>query len=127
MKFRTRKMVAAKDLNSNGRLFGGRVLAWIDEEAFIFTACQLDSTSVVTRSISTVEFVASARQGDLVEIGTEVVEFGRTSITVRCEVRNRRTQESITKVERIVFVQIDGHGQPVEHGRAAVTDLQANG
>lgn len=119
-------MVAARDLNSNGRLFGGRVLAWIDEEAFIFAACQLDSTSVVTRSISAVEFVASARQGDLVEIGTEVVEFGRTSITVRCEVRNRRTQQSITKVERVVFVQIDEQGQPVEHGRTAVTDLQAN-
>ena len=35
MKFYTRKMVAAKDLNSNGSLFGGRLLAWIDEEAFI--------------------------------------------------------------------------------------------
>ena len=41
MKFFTRKMVAAKDLNSNGSLFGGRVLSWIDEEAFIFSACQL--------------------------------------------------------------------------------------
>lgn len=124
MKFRSRKMVAAKDLNSNGRLFGGRVLAWIDEEAFIFAACQLDSTSVVTRSMSAVEFVASARQGDLVEIGTEVVEFGRTSVTLRCEVRNRRTQQSITKVERIVFVQTDENGLPVEHGRTGISDLQ---
>lgn len=118
-------MVAARDLNSNGRLFGGRVLAWIDEESFIFAACQLDSTSVVTRSMSAVEFVASARQGDLVEIGTEVVGFGRTSITVRCEVRNRRTQQAITTVERIVFVRTDEHGLPVEHGRTGAGDSQA--
>lgn len=116
MKYRTRKMVAAKDLNSNGTLFGGRVLAWVDEEAFIFAACQLDSTSVVTRSMSAVEFLATARQGELVEIGTEVVGFGRTSITVACEVRNRRTRQSITRVERTVFVRVDGEGRAVPHG-----------
>ena len=30
MIFRTRKMISAKDLNSNGTLFGERVLEWID-------------------------------------------------------------------------------------------------
>lgn len=116
MKYRTRKMVAAKDLNSNGSLFGGRVLAWIDEEAFIYAACQLQSTSVVTRSISDVHFLTGARQGDIVEIGTEVVEFGRTSIVIECEVRNRRTRQSITKVDRLVFVRVDGEGEPKVHG-----------
>ncbi|MFW5970391.1 MAG: acyl-CoA thioesterase, partial [Halofilum sp. (in: g-proteobacteria)] len=118
MKYRTRKMVAAKDLNSNGSLFGGRVLEWIDEEAFIYAACQLKSTSVVTRSISDVHFLAGARQGDIVEIGTEVVEFGRTSIVIECEVRNRRTRQSITKVDRLVFVRVDGEGEPKIHGIA---------
>jgi len=116
MKYRTRKMVAAKDLNSNGSLFGGRVLAWIDEEAFIYATCQLKSTSVVTRSISDVHFLTGARQGDIVEIGTEVVEFGRTSITIECEVRNRRTRQSITKVDRLVFVRVDADGEPKPHG-----------
>lgn len=125
MKYRTRKMVAAKDLNSNGSLFGGRVLAWIDEEAFIFVACQLDSSSVVTRSISEVEFVSTARQGDLIEVGTETVALGRTSITVRCAVRNRRTGQIITRVERIVFVHVDAAGQPVPHGRQAPRSITA--
>lgn len=120
MKYRTRKMVAAKDLNSNGWLFGGRVLAWIDEEAFVFASCQLESTAVVTRSISAVHFLASARQGDVVEIGTDVVEFGRTSISITCEVRNRRTQQSITQVDRIVFVRVDGDGQAVPHGKGGL-------
>lgn len=109
-------MVAAKDLNSNGGLFGGRVLEWIDEEAFVYATCQLGSTSVVTRSISDVHFLTGARQGDIVEIGTEVVEFGRTSIAIECEVRNRRTRQSITKVDRLVFVRVDADGEPKPHG-----------
>jgi len=50
MLFRTRKMISAKDLNSNGTLFGGRVLAWIDEEAFIFATCQIGSEKLVTKN-----------------------------------------------------------------------------
>ena len=84
MIFRTRTMIAARDLNSNGTLFGGRVLEWIDEEAFIYASCQLDSESVVTHSISEIRFVSSARQGDIVEIGVAATASGRTSITLRC-------------------------------------------
>ena len=117
MKFRTRKMIAARDLNSNGTLFGGRVLDWIDEEAFIFASCQLESTSVVTRTMSEINFVATARQGEVIEVGMEVVAFGRTSITLRCEVRNRQTKQTITAVEKIVFVLVDQDGRPVAHGK----------
>lgn len=63
MQFRTRKMIAARDLNSNGSLFGGRVLGWIDEEAFIYASCQLESESIVTRTMSEINFVATGRQG----------------------------------------------------------------
>lgn len=117
MRFRTRKMIAARDLNSNGTLFGGRVLDWIDEEAFIFASCQLETESVVTRSMSEINFVSTARQGDIVEIGMAAVSFGRTSITLRCEVRNRRTKRTITAVDRITFVRVDEAGRPTPHGK----------
>ena len=116
MRYRTRKMIAARDLNSNGTLFGGRVLDWIDEEAFIYASCQLESESVVTRTMSEINFVSTARQGEVVEIGMETVSFGRTSITLTCEVRNRRTRQAITAVDRIVFVLVDEKGAPTPHG-----------
>ena len=106
MKFYSRKMVAAKDLNSNGSLFGGRLLAWIDEEAFIFTTFQLKDPSVVTRYISNIEFLSTARIGDIVEIGMEVVEMGRTSITLACVVRKKGTEKIITQIDKIVFVLV---------------------
>jgi acyl-CoA hydrolase len=118
-------MIAARDLNSNGSLFGGRVLSWIDEEAFIYATCQLDSQSIVTRTMSEINFLASGRQGDVIEIGMETVMFGKTSLTLRCAVRNLRSKKTITAVEKIVFVLVDEQGRPIPHGKAVekITDL----
>jgi acyl-CoA hydrolase len=113
-------MIAARDLNSNGTLFGGRVLDWIDEEAFIYASCQLETESVVTRTMSEINFVSTARQGEVVEIGMDAIAFGRTSITLKCEVRNRRTRRTITAVDRIVFVRVDDRGLPTPHGKTHV-------
>ncbi len=115
LEYRTRKIVKPLDLNPHGTLFGGRVLEWIDEEAAIFAACQLNSSRIVTKIMSAVNFVSSARTGDIVEIGCEVLAFGRTSITVRCAVRNKETGQMITEVDKIVFVQVDDEGRPTPH------------
>jgi len=117
MKYFTRKMIAPKDLNSNGTLFGGRVLDWIDEEAYIFCSCQLDNDRVVTRSMGEVEFVSSAIRGDIIEIGMETIKIGVTSITIRCDVRNKRTEERLTSVNKIVFVNLGPDGKPAPHGK----------
>jgi acyl-CoA thioesterase YciA len=120
--FRTRKWVRPEDLNANGTLFGGSLLKWIDEEATIYTILQLGNGRVVTKFISEINFVASARQGDLVEMGLRATEFGRTSLSMRAEVRNMVTQASILTIEKIVFVGLDANGAPVPHGYDSLTD-----
>jgi acyl-CoA hydrolase len=115
MEFRTRKFVKPPDLNPHGTLFGGRVLEWIDEEAAIFAACQVGSSSLVTKLMSEINFVSSARNGDIIEIGCETLNFGRTSIAVRCQVRNKETGALITEVDKIVFVHVDKNGKPTPH------------
>tara|TARA_X000000368_G_C23021770_1_gene708299 strand:- start:959 stop:1321 length:363 start_codon:yes stop_codon:yes gene_type:complete len=116
MKYRTRKMVTPKDLNAIGTLFGGRVLDWIDEEAYIYTTCQLDSMSVVTRSIGRIDFKASAKHGDLIEIGMDTINLGKTSITLKATIRNMKTGDIITEVNDIVFVNVKD-GKPYPHGK----------
>lgn len=116
MVYRTRKMVMHGDLNGAGTLFGGRALAWIDEEAAVFAACQLGRFGLATKFISSIDFKAPAHVGEIIEIGTEVVKFGRTSITVRCSMRNKSTKSEIVLVDQIVFVSVDEHGKPVPHG-----------
>ena len=124
MKYRTRKLIKPSDLNARGSLFGGQVLKWIDEEAAIFCICQLGSSQIVTKAMSEINFVQTAKQGDIVEIGCEVVKFGTTSITVSCDVRNKNTKQSIIKIEEIVFVLLDENGKPKPHGRSKTQHRQ---
>jgi len=101
MNFHTRKWIKPEDLNPNGTLFGGSLLRWIDEEAAIYSIVQLGNNRAVTKYIS-----------------------GRTSITLRCEVRNKITRKSILTIEKIVFVNLDEHGNPVPHGKTHITYIK---
>jgi len=118
----SRRWVRPEDLNAHGTLFGGSLLRWIDEEASIFAILQLGNERVVTRFLSEIEFVSSAWQGDLIELGLQVTGFGRSSISMRCEVRNMITRADILTIARIVFVGLDEAGLPLAHGFTEVTN-----
>ena len=120
MRFHTRKWVKPEDLNPNGTLFGGRLLAWIDEEAALYTIIQLENSRVVTKYMSEINFMSSARQGDIIEIGIEVIKFGSSSLTLKCEARNKMTRETIITVDHIVMVNLDNYGKPKPHGKSKV-------
>ena len=92
MKYYSRKMIKHEDLNHSSHLFGGRVLGWIDEEAWAFACCQMDTTQVVTKYMSEIEFISSAKLGELIEIGINLVHVGTTSVTLECRVRNKLTK-----------------------------------
>lgn len=120
MRFHTRKLVKPEDLNSNGTLFGGKVLAWIDEEAALYTIVQLENAKIVTKYISEINFMSAAKQGDVVEIGIEVVKFGKTSLTLNCEVRNKMNHETIITVDNIIMVNLGDNGKPTPHGKTKI-------
>lgn len=122
IEFTTRKWVRPEDLNANGTLFGGSLLKWIDEEATIYAILQLGNRRVVTKIISEINFVASAIEGDLIEMGLVATKFGTTSITMRAEVRNMITRKSILTVDHIVFVGLGADGKPVPHGYTEATN-----
>ncbi|WP_237657072.1 acyl-CoA thioesterase [Agreia sp. COWG] len=121
MNFYTRKWVRPEDLNANGTLFGGSLLRWIDEEAVVYSALQLGSGRVVTKYISEINFLTSAQQGDLIEIGLLAIRFGRTSLTMRAEVRNMITRKTILTIDQMVFVNIGATGEPEPHGYTDIT------
>ena len=121
MNFHTRKWVKPEDLNPNGTLFGGTLLRWIDEEAVIYAIVQLGNPNVVTKFISEINFVSSAKQGDIIELGIRATDFGRTSITMRCEVRNKITRKTILSIDKLVFVNLDENGVPTPHGKTEIT------
>lgn len=120
MNFHTRKWVKPEDLNPNGTLFGGRLLQWIDEEVALYAIIQLEISSTVTKYMSEIDFVSSAKQGDIIEIGMEVVSFGNSSITLKSEVRNKITRKTIICIDKIVMVSLGIDGKPIKHGKTKV-------
>lgn len=120
MRFHTRKWVKPEDLNPNETLFGGRLLAWIDEEAALYAIIQLENQRVVTKHMSEINFMSSAKQGDIIELGLDVVKFGKSSLTLRCEARNKMTRETIITVDSITMVNLDEFGKPKAHGKMEI-------
>jgi acyl-CoA hydrolase len=117
MNFKTRKLIKYEDLNSGGSLFGGQLLKWIDEEASIYTMCQLETNKIVTKLVSEINFMKPAYLNDIIEIGVDVVSFGRTSVILEVVARIKDTKNEILKIDKMVFVSIDENGQPVPHGK----------
>jgi acyl-CoA thioesterase YciA len=121
MSFHSRRSVKPQDLSPNGTLFGGNLLQWIDEECAIFAISQLGSWRVVTKFMSEIDFVSTAHLGELIELGLEATAFGRTSLTLRVEVRNMVTGEPIVTIERIVMICLGADGRPAPHGQTVAT------
>lgn len=115
MKFYSRRAIKPENLNSADVLFGGELLKWIDEEAGIYAACQMQSLRIVTKAISDIEFLRPAKQGDIIEFGFDVVKRGYTSLTVCSEVRNKTSKEGIVRIKKIVFVHLDENNKPAPY------------
>ena len=120
MRFHTRKWVKPEDLNPNGTLFGGKLLAWLDEELALYTIIQLENSKVVTKHMSEINFRSSAKQGDIIEIGIDVVKFGRSSIELICEARNMMTRETIITIDSTTMVNLGDDGKPKAHGKTEI-------
>ncbi len=103
------------DSNANGDIFGGWILSQMDLAG---GACAYEYVGdrVVTVGIQAMTFHKPVYIGDEVSFYTDVVESGRTSVTVRIEswARRRKTREYVNVTEGLfTFVRIDEHNKPV--------------
>lgn len=78
----TRHMIMERHINPAGNLFGGVMLAWLDEAAAIYTTEKTGAPALVTASMENVRFKAPGFRGDHVHVHCRVVRTGRSSITV---------------------------------------------
>ncbi|MFC7686083.1 acyl-CoA thioesterase [Ureibacillus sp. GCM10028918] len=107
-------LILPPDTNHQGTIFGGKVLAYIDEIAAI-TSMKHAGGNTVTVSIDSVDFLSPARAGDILELEGTVVYTGNTSITVFVRVTSFqvKTGNSILTTESFVtMVAVDENGKP---------------
>jgi acyl-CoA hydrolase len=114
------RLVMPRDLNPANRLFGGKMMAWIDEAAAIYAIGRLKTNRIVTKKISEVNFESPALQGDMLEFFASTAHIGRTSLTVRVDVQAKRftgDAELDVKVSScdVVFVAVDENGKSTPH------------
>jgi len=104
-----------RDTNSQGTIFGGVILSYLDMagaiEAHRFTAMD----RFVTVAMREVIFHHPVRVGDLVSFYCEVIKIGTTSITVRVVVEAERyggPRKSVRVTEaEVVYVAVDEGGK----------------
>ncbi|WP_211117164.1 acyl-CoA thioesterase [Sporosarcina ureilytica] len=110
------KLVLPPDTNHLETIFGGNVLAYIDEIAAI-TAMKHSNRAVVTASIDKVDFVSSAKVGDVLELEAVISSTGRTSMEVYVTVHSiNPLKESVRKLTTesfLTMVAMDDDNQPV--------------
>ena len=108
--------VMTQHLGYHGNLFGGTMLAWLDEAGAIFACQACDTPRMVTKKISEVVFNKPVRPGQIIKIYGEVRGVGNRSITVRLEARRHSvyngSQRTVLTTD-MTFVRIDGDGEAI--------------
>lgn len=102
------------DTNVHGTLFGGRLLAHIDDLAAI-AAVKHCRKPVVTASIDSVDFLTPVRAGDAISMEAFVTWTRNTSmeVFVRVITENLVTEEKkVCNTAFLTFVAIDENGKP---------------
>ena len=107
-------LVRPEHLNHHGYLFGGRLLEWLDEQAYIAAVSHLaPEANLVTVAIDRVEFRFSVKQGSLLRFRSMPVHVGRTSLTVFTQVFHRHApaEQEIFRAY-VSFVCLDRRERP---------------
>ena len=111
-----------RDTNGQGTIFGGVLLAYIDQAGAIATRPHCDR--VVTVKMNEVVFHAPVYVGDVVSFYTTVTRIGRTSITIQVLVtaeRWRKTDETVKVTEaEVVYVNVNEKRRPAPITRLPV-------
>ncbi|GEK33666.1 acyl-CoA thioesterase [Kurthia sibirica] len=108
------RLVLPPDTNHMNTVFGGKILAYIDEIAAI-TSMKHAKMQTVTASFDSVDFISPVRSGDILELEGVVSTTGRSSmeIYIRVSARNIETNERrLTTESFVTMVAVDSEGTP---------------
>lgn len=105
--------VRPEHLNGSERLFGGRLMEWIDEIAGLVGIRHAQS-NVITASVDNLVFMRPVFQNDLVVLIGSVTYVGTTSMEIRVDTYVEELDGSRYPVNRayLTLVAIDHDGKP---------------
>lgn len=107
------KIVLPADLNDYGSLFGGTLLKWVDEIAYIRVSLDFPGQKFVTIGLDNVEFRHPIVEGQILKFVCSKTRVGNTSVTYNVKVYRARYDtelESVVFENNISFVCVDKNG-----------------
>lgn len=107
------KLVLPQHLNHYGFLFGGDLLKWVDEYAFIAATMEYPGSNFVTVGMAKVEFKRNVRQGTILKFVVDKTKQGTTSAQYLIHVYsgNSRKEDDLIFSTIVTFVRVDEHGE----------------
>lgn len=120
----TQRLVLPADLNQYGFLFGGRLLAWVDEASWIAASLEFPDCRFVTIAMHEVTFRHSVREGTILTIDSRLKKTGSTSVTYDVRVIDTRSSlDEALFATSVTFVNVDENGD--KQSVAEVSRFQA--
>ncbi len=106
------KLVLRGDLNQNGYLYGGNLLKWVDEFAWIAATLDFPDCSFVTIAMDDVVFKKSIKEGTILKFKIEQSAIGNTSANYSVHVfcLGNKINNSLVFTTSVTFVRIDSQG-----------------
>lgn len=120
-------IVLPPDTNNIGTMFGGKLMAYIDDIAAI-SAMRHSRSYVVTASTDSVDFIHPIHEGHAVCLESFVTYTGRTSMEVMVKVVEEDLiagVHNLCVISFLTFVAIDKNGKPIPVARLVPqTDIE---
>jgi len=109
------KVIFPHTLNDHNTLFGGTVMQWMDEVAYI-TATRFAKKKMVTVSVDHIKFLKPIKPGTIAEIIGKVVKTGNVKIEIQIEIytediQSDQRQKSVTA--QFIFAAVDHENKPI--------------
>lgn len=111
----TSRLIKSEELNHHGTLFAGRLAEWFVEASFSAAAIAVKNPDqIVCLKLHGLTFKKPANKGELLQLISQVVAHGTTSITVYCKAQSGITHEVFVD-GFITFVSVDSAGKKMPH------------
>src|SRR5690606_30600342 len=114
-----KEIVVPPHCNHHGTVFGGHILALIDQVAGVTAMEHCGSSSVVTLMMDRVHFFRPVKEGQLLHLQARVVHTGQSSLEVYVKVYGKdlsgpQPKAWLTCEAYTIFVLVDAEGRPVK-------------
>ena len=109
------QILSQSSLNGYKRLFGGRLMEWIDEVAGL-VGIRHSQCNVITASVDNLKFIRGVFQNDLVVLVGTLTWVGSTSMEVRVDTYVEKLNGTRYPVNRayLTLVAVDETGKPTK-------------